>query len=199
MSKLKSMLIHVAPTLASALGGPFAGVATKFLADKLGVEETPESLPLEGLLTTLLDDKENLKKVQELDGQFQLEMQKLNVDVFDLEVDDRKNARDLATVDMRPHVVLSFAFIVVYFIMLGFIFWAEISPDFNPGMAYQPELKDANGTVVEQGKWVAQNESLIDLFKILLGVLTAGVGQVLNFWFGGRNIAGHESPRIGGS
>lgn len=194
MLKIKSILTHVAPTLASALGGPFAGVAVKYIADKLGVENVSPGPELASILEKLLQDSGNLQKVSDIDKDFQLEMQKLNVDVYQLEVEDRKGARQLAGMDMRPHVVLSVAFIVAYFVMLGVIFWAEISPDFNPGMAFQPQVRDIDGKIVREEEWVPQAESLIDLFKILLGVLTAGVGQILNFWFGGRALAKSQPP-----
>lgn len=42
----KKLVGSVAPVLGTALGGPFGGMAGKFLADKLGVEEAdlPEAV-----------------------------------------------------------------------------------------------------------------------------------------------------------
>lgn len=166
------ILAEIAPTLAAALDGPFDIVAARYLTRKLDHEEIPPGPKLETFLKGVLDKPENLHKVHEIEQQFRLEMEKLNVDMFSLEQRGRKGAgRDDQNV--RPQVMLSITFIVGYFIFLAGLFVAEVSPDFNPGM-YQ----------LASGEWVPQSESLIDLFQVLLGVLTAGVSQVLNFWFG---------------
>ncbi len=41
MKETKALLQHIAPTLASALEGPFAGAATKFIIDNLVGESLP--------------------------------------------------------------------------------------------------------------------------------------------------------------
>ena len=173
MSKLRSLLKTVAPALASAMGGPLAGVAAKFITDKLG-KKVPEGTHLESYLEQLLGNAENLRKVKEIDLQFKQEMQKMDVDVFSLEVQDRQRARDLAQKNMWIQATVSIAFIGAYFGILVWVFYAEISPDVQPGM-----FKN------DQGVFVEQAESLKDTFQVLLGVLTAGVAQILNFWFGG--------------
>jgi len=175
----KNILAEIAPTLATALLGPFGSVAAKFITSKLGHEDTPAGTKLDDFLGKFLDKPENLQKVQEIEQQFKLEMEKLNVDIFSLEVEDRKSARTLAEKDNRPQIMISVAFVLAYFVLLGVMFWAEISPEFNPGMY---KIIHADKTV----EWRVQGESLIDLFQVLMGVLTAGVGQILNFWFGGR-------------
>ena len=174
MSSLRDIVKTLAPTLAAALGGPLAGVATKFIADRLDAGDAPKDQSLESYIEKLLGNAENLHKLKEIDQQFKQEMQKLNVDVFSLEVQDRKSARDLAQKNMWIQGTVSVAFLVAYFGILIWVFYAEISPDIQPGMYKN-----------EQGVFVAQTESLMDVFQVLLGVLTAGVAQILNFWFGG--------------
>jgi hypothetical protein len=174
MSGLRNILKTLAPTLAAALGGPLAGVATKFIADRLGGGDAPKDTHLESYIEQLLGNAENLHKLKEIDQQFKQEMQKLNVDVFSLEVQDRQSARELAQKSIWIQGTASIAFLTAYFGILIWVFYAEISPDIQPGMYKN-----------DQGEFVAQSESLMDVFQVLLGVLTAGVAQILNFWFGG--------------
>lgn len=102
-------------------------------------------------------------------------MDKLEIDVFKIENKVEQINQKPATKGTRPQIILSTLFMTIYALFLSGLFWAEISPNINPGM-YQ----------MADGEWAKQGESLIDLFQILLGVLTAGVSQILNFWFGGH-------------
>ena len=164
MKIMKSLIQHFAPTLASALGGPFAGVATKFITDNLITESISDGRSAEEVIEELLNDSKSLQKIKDIDKDFKLEMEKLNVDVFSLEIEDRKDARSFAKKDNRPQIVLSIIFLVAYFLMLAAIFSIETSDTLN----------------MKQGE-----NSLMGELQILFGVLTAGVGQILSFWFGG--------------
>lgn len=88
----KKTLSSVAPTLAAALGGPVAGAATKFLADKLLGDENANLKDVENVIIGATP--ETLASLKEIDNQFKVEMEKLGVDVFKLEVEDKKNARE---------------------------------------------------------------------------------------------------------
>ena len=164
MKEIKALIQHIAPTLASALGGPFAGVATKFIKDNLIGDSISDDRDPEEVINDLLSDSKNLQKIKDMDQQFKSEMQKLDVDVFSLEIDDRKNARALANTNQNPQIVISILFLVAYFLMLAAIFAVEVSDTLN----------------MKQGE-----NSLLGELQILFGVLTAGVGQILSFWFGG--------------
>jgi len=133
-----------------------------------------DSVP-EEFLSAFLTSSENLHIVQKIEQEFKTEMDELNIDVFNLETNKPAKIQTASTKNHRPQLVLSVFFIVAYFMVLAAMFWAEVNPGFNPGM-YKSDT----------GEWIKQGESLIDLFQILLGVLTAGVAQILNYWFGGR-------------
>jgi hypothetical protein len=164
MKSMKSLIQHFAPTLASALGGPFAGVATKFITDNLINENSSDGRSSDEVVEELLNDSKNLQKIKDLDNDFRLEMERLNVDVFSLENEDRKDARSLAKTDNKPQIVISILFLTAYFLMLVAIFVVEASDTIN----------------MKEGA-----NSLMGELQILFGVLTAGVGQILSFWFGG--------------
>jgi len=88
----KSILSSVAPTIATALGGPFAGTAVKFLAGKLLGDEGKSQDEVEQFI--LGASPEQLVNIKKLDNDFKLDMEKLGVDVFKLEVADKGNARE---------------------------------------------------------------------------------------------------------
>ncbi len=63
---------------------------------------------------------------------------------------------------ISPQLIISILFILAYFLMLGAILYIESSDTIN----------------MEKGE-----NSMIDELQILFGAITAGVGQVLNYWF----------------
>jgi len=164
MEKIKELIKHVAPTLASALSGPFAGVATKYLTDKLAGENIADDKNIEDVLVEKLKEPATLLKLKDVDKEFEIEMRKLDVDIFKLEVNDRKDARNYSKTDNKPQIIISLLFLSAYFLMLAAIFTVEISDTLN----------------MQKGE-----NSLMGELQILFGVLTAGVGQILSFWFGG--------------
>ncbi|WP_211830383.1 hypothetical protein [Kistimonas asteriae] len=62
---------------------------------------------------------------------------------------------------LMPQLFISFLFVTAYFIIIGAIIYVEASDELN----------------MQKGE-----NSFMDQIDILIGVLTAGVGQVLNFW-----------------
>lgn len=164
MANFKNILKGIAPTLATALGGPLAGVAAKFITDKLGGGDGAQASNIESILRDLTGSSEKLGQLKKIEADFKLEMQKLDVDVFSLEVQDRSSARELAKENMWPQIGISFLFLVTYFALLFYMFSIEVSDEMN----------------MRKGE-----NSLLGELQILIGVLTAGVSQILGFWFGG--------------
>jgi glycine cleavage system regulatory protein len=89
MSKLKNILGSLAPTLGAALGGPIGGQAGQILSKILGVPNNPKSL--EQAMNNLTAEQMAELKMAEQD--FKVQMKELEVDVFELEVDDKQDAR----------------------------------------------------------------------------------------------------------
>jgi len=88
----KDTLAAIAPTLATVIGGPLAGTATKFLTGRLLGKETTDTAELEQFILGASPDQ--LAEIKDLDNRFKLEMERLGVDVFKLEVADKGNARE---------------------------------------------------------------------------------------------------------
>lgn len=165
MKKIQDVIQYVAPTLASALKGPFSGVALKFITTHLVKSGPVESVNSEDVITELLNDHENLQKIKELDKLFKLEMSDLKVDVFSLESDKVQNTKPENSSNNKPQIIISSIFIIAYFLMLAALFSVEVSDTLN----------------MEKGA-----NSLMGEMQIMFGVLTAGLGQILSYWFSGR-------------
>jgi hypothetical protein len=79
MDKLLDIVKGVAPTLATALGGPLAGAAVGMLADKLGVPEKT----VEAVTAALVSNPANLEKLKEMELEF-----------YKIDAQDRNSARN---------------------------------------------------------------------------------------------------------
>jgi Fe2+ transport system protein B len=101
MKKLKSILGTLAPTLGAAIGGPIGGQAGQILSSILGVENNPKSI--EQAMNNLTSEQMVELKIAEQD--FKVQMKELEVDVFELEVDDKQDARKKFSKDWTPRIL----------------------------------------------------------------------------------------------
>lgn len=105
----------------------------------------------------ILEQKpETLLALKKAEQDFKVRLRELEIEEDKLVFGDRSNARDLAKVDMGPHKLLSLVFIGGYFIILAAFFVGKIEID--------PTMREP--------------------FLILLGVITANVPSIMQFWFG---------------
>jgi hypothetical protein len=118
------LLGSVAPTLATALGGPLAGLAVKSLSKALlGAEDFSEEAVMEAMATA---SPEQLAAVKKIDADFKVQMKALDIDLERIAVDDRKSARDMQkeTRDWIPRalavsVTAGFFAILIYMLVYG--------------------------------------------------------------------------------
>lgn len=158
----KDIVKKVAPTLGTAIGGPFGGIAAKFIASKfLGKDDATEDEIADAIIGS---SPEQLVKLRELDSQFKLEMRRLGIREDELAVEDRKSARELARGNMVPHIVLSAIYTAAY----GAVLYAFVTGGVDIAEDTRPEL------------------------NIVLGVLTAAQTQIMNFWFGSSSGSKHK-------
>jgi len=153
----KALIASVAPTIGTALGGPFGGLAAKAALSALGIDAPAEDA--EAKLERAAKDAtpEQLLALRQADHEFRAQMRKLDVDLERIAQADRASARRMAEQrGIVPQVALSVAYSVAY----GAVLWAYIT-----GRVQVPADAQAQ-------------------FSIVLGVLTAAQAQILNFWFG---------------
>ena len=118
------LLSSVAPTLATALGGPLAGLAVKSLSKALlGAEDFSEEAVMDAIATA---SPEQLAAVKKIDADFKVQMKSLDIDLERISVDDRKSARDMQkeTRDWIPRalavsVTAGFFAILIYMLVYG--------------------------------------------------------------------------------
>lgn len=150
----------ITPNLHSALCGPLSVMAINYIKDKAGME-LDSNKPV-ATLAKLLQQPNNLAKLRKTEQTFTEEMQELNVDIHSPNRAEVK--RKSSSSEQKPQILISMLFLLAYFLLLAAIFYVEISDDIN----------------MQKGE-----NSLMDELQILFGVLTAGVGQILSYWFGG--------------
>lgn len=121
----KNIVKNVAPMLGTALGGPIAGAATKFIADKLLGNPNASQDEIAQALSQA--SPETMLKLKELDTQFAIEMGRQGIDMYALQVQDRSSAREreIAVKDKTPSLLAFTTLIltvglVVFFSYHGF-------------------------------------------------------------------------------
>jgi hypothetical protein len=103
----RDIVSAIAPTLGAALGGPLGGMAGKVLSAALGTNDmkATEAVILAGSPETML-------KLKQAEMDFQSHMADLGVTMAQLNVDDRKSARDMQ-VHTSSQFVPALGFVVV--------------------------------------------------------------------------------------
>ena len=118
------LLGSIAPTIATALGGPIAGMAVKAISGALfGHQDATEDDIMSALANPNGDQLAALKKI---DADFKVQMKSLDIDLERIAAGDRDSARNMAvaTHDWIPRVLaigvtLGFFGIVAYILLFG--------------------------------------------------------------------------------
>lgn len=165
----KRLVATVAPALATALGGPLAGVATQALsAALLGNSDGSTEEVATAVLTGGAD---GLLKIREADHAFAARMAELEIDLERVHQTDRASARTLATVNMRPQIVLSLVFICGYFGALAA----------TSGMLFSDR---------------EPNAAILSLASALVGVFTRELSGIMQFWFGSSSGSKEKTAQL---
>ena len=117
---LKNIVGAVAPTLGTAISGPLGGMAMGKIAEVLGVSNDQKSVQ-QAIKNATPEQMMELKKAEQ---EFEAQMKKLDVDVFKLETEDKKNARSMFSKDWTARIIG----IAVIGGFLGYIFLVTLQP-----------------------------------------------------------------------
>ena len=151
----ESILKTVAPVIGTAIGGPFGGMAAKALVSGLGGDENTTEDEMKKMVENA--SPETLLKLKEVETNFKTKMKELGIKEKDLAAKDRADARAMGIqTTLLPQMIISVIFISAFALILYTAF---------TGLG---EMEETQKTIV----------------NILLGILSAGVVQVMNFWFG---------------
>ena len=117
---LKNIIGAVAPTIGSALEGPFGGMGGAVVAKVLGCENSPRSIE-QAVRNATPEQMLELKKAEK---EFEVKMKELEVDIFALETADVQDARSKFSKDWTTRVMG----IATLSGFLGYIFMVTIQP-----------------------------------------------------------------------
>ena len=113
-------LKQVAPTAATLLGGPLAGMAVDAIGNALGVKDASKEKVKE-LLTSGTINAEQMAAIKQAEADLILKVKELDIDMEKVHAGDRASARDMAakTGDvLTPRVIA-----LVVFVVWGAVNW----------------------------------------------------------------------------
>jgi len=119
LAKFGPLLGQVAPSIATALGGPLAGMAVKTLSSVLlGHENGTEEQISEAMASAT---PEQLAAIKKIDADFKVRMKELDIDLERISAGDRDSARKMQTEtrDWVPKVLA----IVITLGFFGILIW----------------------------------------------------------------------------
>lgn len=116
-----SLIQNVAPTLATALAGPVAGMAVKALSTALLGHGNGTEDDIKAALATASPDQ--IAAIRKADNDFKVQMRQLDIDLEKIAADDRNSARQMAisTHDLTPRF-LAIVVVVCYGLAQYYLF-----------------------------------------------------------------------------
>jgi hypothetical protein len=116
-------LKQIAPTIATALGGPLAGMAVSAISKAIGVDEAKVG----DLISNNKLTADQIAQVKLAEIELQKQAQELGLNFEKLEVEDRKSARDMqaTTRSMMPPLLAS-AVTIGFFSIMVMMFFNQI-------------------------------------------------------------------------
>ena len=113
------LLGQLAPTLATALGGPMAGLAVKTLSNVLLGNEDGDADAVAAALQNATPAQ--LADVKKIDADFKVRMKELEIDLERISSSDRDSARkrEVAVGDHTPKILAA----IITFGFFGILFW----------------------------------------------------------------------------
>ena len=123
-------LKQIAPTIATALGGPLAGMAVSAISKAIGVDEAKVG----DLIANNKLTAEQIAQVKIAEIELQKQAQELGLNFEKLEVEDRKSAREMqaTTRSMMPSI-LAGTVTVGFLGIMGMMFFNKIDSS-NPAI-----------------------------------------------------------------
>lgn len=157
----------LAPTVASALGGPLAGAAVTAIGGMLGVSE-PTQDKIAKIIANGQLTGEQLTQIRTLEAQYKNEEAERGFKYTELEFKDRDSARQMATQthSLTPSILTWVVVVVALFVEGSLLFRAGI-----PG---------ADPVIVGR----------------VLGTMDAALIMVLSFWFGSNSSSARKTELL---
>lgn len=115
------LIENVAPTIATALGGPVAGMAVKALSTALLGHGDGSEDDITSALSTATPDQ--ITAIRKADNDFKVQMKALDIDLVKIAADDRASARNMATnTQSFTPSIMSYVIVVCWAMIQYFLF-----------------------------------------------------------------------------
>lgn len=163
----KGILSKVAPMAATAIGGPFGGMAASALLSTLGIEAEKgnEESQLEQAMQNLTP--EQAVKLKEGERQWKLRMREMDIKEDDLHARDRDSARKMQMANHSWVVpVLALVTVAGFFVVVGLILTGKVPLDST-------------------------------LTGFVLGAVSSKAEQIYNFFFGSSKGSKDKTAQMG--
>lgn len=123
----KSIVGTVAPSIATALGGPLAGLAVSAIGNALGLGSESSAEQVEQAMSRATP--EQLLALKQADQQFAVDMRKLDVDLTRINMADRGSARkrEVQSGDSWTPRILAAVTLAAFFVCIWLVFSQDIS------------------------------------------------------------------------
>lgn len=161
----KSIVKVVAPTIATGLGGPLAGLATKALSEAL--LGTPDGTEDQVAQAVLGANPEQLLAIKNADQEFAKEMKRLDIDLEKTYVADTSDARHVFA-ENKSVFWLGIAVLVTFAAVMFGVLWGSF------------EILTGGITI----KDVAIVATVSGLVGTVVGYVAANAQQVVSYFFG---------------
>ena len=157
LGKFGGLIETIAPTIATALGGPVAGLAVKALSSALLGHPDANEDDIKGALANA--SPEQISAIKKIDADFKVQMKQLDIDLVKIAASDRDSARNMAiqTHDVWTPRILSALVILAWGSIQHFLLNHVIDP------------------------------SMREIIVRVLGTLDGALVLVLSYWFGSSN------------
>ena len=123
LSTFGGLIRQVAPTIATALGGPLAGFATRTISEALLGKE--DASPDELAVALSSATPEQLARLREVDANFKVSMKKLDIDLAQIDASDRNSARqrEVALKDRTPMILAGVVCLGFFGTLIGLLLY----------------------------------------------------------------------------
>lgn len=164
--KTLNTISTVAPTVATALGGPLAGLAVNVVSSALGIDGSEEAISN----AVATGNPEVFLKLKQAENDLTVKLKELDVQLENISMQDRTSARnrEIAIKDNTPKI-LGGLILLGFFSVIGFLM-------VNGMTGIPPEV--------------------IGLMGILIGQVSSKAEQVVNYFFGSSAGSRRKSEQI---
>ena len=163
---MNDFLKTIAPTIATALGGPLAGVAVKLVGDALGLKESTKEAITEVIQSGTLTS-EQIAAIKQAEVDLKVKMKELDIKLEEIAAADRDSARKMQ-IQNRSWIPA-----VLTVLTVGGFFWLL--------------LGSAKGDFTLEGS---------DIMMLLLGVLARETAGVYAYWFGSSSGSAQKTEML---